>query len=97
MKRTMVYTLCAAMLCALLCGCGYQNQGQDDMVIATPVVPETTPMVSPVVTPDPKDGYVEDKDGILEEDETDRDRTSNGSIKNGKTPVSPSPEATSKP
>ena len=97
MKRNIVYTLCAAMLCAALCGCGNQNQGRDDLVIETPVVPEMTPMISPVPTPDPKDGYVDDTDGIMEEDETERDSTENGKTKNGKPSVSPSPEVTSKP
>ena len=97
MKKTIVYTLCAAMLCAFLCGCGNQNQGRNDPVIGTPVIPEMTPMISPVPTPDPKNGYVDDRDGILEEEETPRDSTENGGTKSGKPSVSPSPEASSKP
>ena len=97
MRKTIVYALCAAMLCVSLCGCGNQSQGRDDMAIGTPVVPEMTPMVSPMLTPDPRDGYVEDKDGIIEENETGHDRPTSGEAKNGKTTVSPSPEVTSKP
>ena len=97
MKKTIVYTLCAAMLCAFLCGCGDRNQGRDDLVVGTPVVPEMTPMVSPALTPDPRDGYVEDKDGFLEEEENGRKSAANGGANNGKPSVSPSPEVSSKP
>ena len=97
MKRRIVYSLCAAMLCAVLCGCGNQGQGQDDMVVGTPVVPETSPVVSSMPTLDPQDGYVDDKDGIIEENETGHDRPTSGEAKNGKTAISPSPDVTSKP
>ena len=97
MKRTILYTLCTAMLCVALCGCADQSQGSDDMVVGTPVVPEMTPMVSPMPTPDPKDGYVEDKDGIIEENETGRDEGKSGKTNSGKSVVNPSPEVTSKP
>ena len=97
MKRRIVYSLCAAMLCAVLCGCGNQGRGQDDMVVGTPIVPETTPLVTPMITPDPEDGYVEDEDGFIEEKETERDKTASGNMQNGKSTVSPSPEATSRP
>ena len=96
MRKTIVYTLCTAMLCAVLCGCGNQNQRRDDMVIGTPVVPEMTPMVSPMVTPDPRDGYVDDEDGIIEEKETGNDKTA-GDAQKGKTQVSPSPEVSARP
>ena len=97
MRKTIVYALCTAALCASLCGCGNQSQGQDDMVIGTPVVPQMTPMVSPMITPDPKDGYVEDRDGIMEENETGKDNTTAGEAGKDKTAVSPSPAVTSKP
>ena len=97
MRKTIVYTLCTAMLCAFLCGCGNQDPGSNDPVIGTPAVPEITPMVSPMPTPDPKDGYVDDRDGIMEDEKTERDSTTNGEMKNGKPSVSPSPEVTSRP
>ena len=97
MRKSIVYTLCAAMLCAFLCGCGSSTQGRDDLVVETPIIPEMTPMVSPVPTPDPKDGYVNDGDGILEEEADEGDNTTSEDMKNGKPAVSPSPKVTSKP
>ncbi len=95
MRKTIVFTLCTAMLCAVLCGCG--NQRQDDMAVSTPAVPESTPMVSPMVTPDPRDGIVDDRDGVIEEDETQENPMGSGSVDKGKTTVSPSPNVTSRP
>lgn len=97
MRKTIVYTLCAAMLCAILCGCGNQSQGRDDPAVGTPVIPNATPMVSPMLTPDPQDGYVDDQDGIMEEDETQDDQATNGTANNGKAVVSPSPKVISMP
>ena len=97
MRKKLFCALCAAMLCAVLCGCGNQNQRHDDMVIGTPVVPETSPVVSSMPTLDPQDGYVDDKDGIIEEAETGRDEKTGGKTNDGKNTVSPSPEVTSKP
>lgn len=98
MRKTIVFTLCAAMLCVCLCGCGNQDQGQHDVVIGTPVVPEMTPMVNPMITPDPEDGVVDDTDGIIEDkDETREDHSASGDAKKGKPAVSPSPEVTRKP
>ncbi len=100
MKKTIVFTLCAAVLCACLCGCGNQNQGRDDLTVETPIVPEMTPMVSPMVTPvaspDPDDGIVNDEDGIIE-DENNAGERAKGSKSNGKTAVSPSPKASAEP
>ena len=104
MRKTIVYMLCAAMLCVCLCGCGNQDQGQsqgqgqNDMAIGTPVVPDMTPMVSPIVTPDLEDGHVDDTDGIIEDkDETKQDHAASGDEKKGTTTVSPSPEVTREP
>ena len=97
MRRFISFALCAAMLCAFLCGCGNQSQERDDMVIGTPAVPEMTPVVTPMPTPDPKNGYVDDKDGIIDEHETEKDPASNGEKNGGKATVSPSPTVTSKP
>lgn len=97
MRKTIVYTLCAAMLGALLCGCGYRSQGQDDMAVGTPAVPEMTPMISPVPTPDPEDGVVGDRDGIIEEGDAVRGGTASGDGKTARPAVSPSPAVTGKP
>ena len=97
MKKTIVYLLCAAMLCAVLCGCGNQRQERDDMVVETPMVPETTPMVTQMPTPDPEDGFVKGEDGMIEDKDTGRDRSDKDEKEGGKTSVSPSPEVTSKP
>ena len=97
MRKTVIHALCAAMLCVFLCGCGKQSQGSDDMVIGTPAVPEMTPVVTPMPTPDPKDGYVDDKDGIIEEHETEKTPAPSGEKNGGKATVSPSPSVTSKP
>ena len=98
MRKTIVLMLCAAMLCVCLCGCGSRDQGNNDLVIGTPVVPEMTPMVSPIITPDMDDGYVDDTDGLIEEKNEDKkDRLTGGDTKNDKTVVSPSPEVTREP
>lgn len=98
MRKTIVLMLCAAMLCVCLCGCGNRDQGNNDMVIGTPVVPEMTPMVSPIITPDVEDGYVDDRDGIIEDkDESKQDHMTGGESRKDKTTVSPSPEVTREP
>lgn len=98
MRKTIVLMLCAVMLCVCLCGCGSRDQGNNDLVIGTPVVPEMTPMVSPIITPDMDDGYVDDTDGLIEEKNEDKkDHLTGGDTKNDKTVVSPSPEVTREP
>ena len=97
MKRSFSYVMIAAMLCLTLCGCGNQNSGRDDMVFGTPLIPETSPVVSPMVTPDTEDGIVEDEDGLIEDSDTGRDRKTEDNKSADKTAVSPSPKVTNEP
>lgn len=97
MKKSFSYVMIAAMLCLALCGCGNQNSGRDDMVVGTPVVPEMTPLVTPMPTPDVEDGIVEDKDGMIEDNDNGRDTKTGNEKSSERTAVSPSPRVTNEP
>ena len=97
MKKTIACVLIAAMLCLALCGCANRNSGYDNSVVGTPLIPEVSPAVSPMVTPDLDNGTVEDEDGMIEEKETDRNQKSDSDKTTTKPAVSPSPKVTSEP
>ena len=98
MKKHIAYTLIAALLCLALCGCGNQNPGQEDpMVVGTPVVPEMSPIISPMITPSLDDGIVKDDDGVIEELDTGTGQNRKDDKATDKTFISPSPKATKEP
>ena len=64
MKKSISGILIAAMLSLMLCGCGsYRNDG--NMERQDEIMPDVTPMV----TPDVSDGFVDDRDGRIEDQE----------------------------
>ena len=70
MKKLIAYAMTAAMLCTLLCGCGSDQYGNGGAYTGTPsVAPQqdttSVPTVSPMITPDVEDGIVNDRDGII--------------------------------
>ena len=97
MKRSIAYVLISVMLCLALCGCANRNPGYDDSVVGTPLIPDVSPIVSPMVTPDIEDGIVEDDDGMIEEKDTGREQKPATDKTTDKTAVSPSPKVTSEP
>ena len=98
MQKPIAYTLIAALLCLALCGCGNQNPGQEDpMVVGTPVVPEMSPIISPMITPSLDDGIVKDDDGVIEERDTGTGQNRKDDKATDKTFISPSPKATKEP
>ncbi len=69
MKRSIVFICTVALLCMVLCGCG--SSRDRDMAQQSPSVTiDLIPDVSPVVSMDPDDGYVQDQDGMIEEHDT---------------------------
>lgn len=97
MKKSFAYVMIAAMLCLALCGCGNQNSGRDDMAVGTPAVPEMTPLITPMPTPDVEDGIVEDRDGMIEDKDTGHENKTGKDKSSDRTAVSPSPKVTSEP
>ena len=97
MKRSIAHVFISAMLCLALCGCANRNLGKDDAVVGTPLIPEMSPIISPLITPDPEDGMVKDEDGRIEEDDTGLDKQKDKDRTQNKPAVSPSPEVTAKP
>ena len=73
MKRSMAILLAAALLTLLLCGCGELKPSRP-AVSATPI-PETT-LLPESMMPDPEDGEVNDRDGIIEPGDNGGDDTS---------------------
>ncbi len=73
MKRHVLYSAMAVVVCALLCGCGNDRIDNEAPIIETPAVsPVIEPSVTPLVTPDMEDGIVDDRDGIIEDKEEER-------------------------
>ena len=70
MKRIVTCLLITAFCSLALCGCGARDERLDEMVVGTPVVPETTPMVTPMPMPDTDEGVVRDGDGLIEDEDT---------------------------
>lgn len=109
MKRIGLCLLIAAFCAFTLCGCGAGDERLDEMVVGTPMIPETSPLTTPVVTPmptpDAADGIVNDGDGLIEDSDTGRGTTPEATKKpelapgaaNGKTSVSPNPQTTAQP
>lgn len=105
MKRTVSCLLIAACCCLMLCGCGAGDERLDEMVVGTPIIPETSPIVTPMPTPDVEDGVVKDGDGLIEDGDTGRVKAPEASKRpdaatenqtDNRTTV-PSPEVSAKP
>ena len=105
MKKLLACVISLVLLCSVLCGCG--DDGVDDNII---VSPQVTAGVSPSATAGIDDGIVDDKDGVIGDNDNGRDK--NGVLddgilddnNNGREPaaqgsaaVSPVPTATAKP
>ena len=86
MKTKVLCILFAVLLCVALVGCGsnqMDNGGhRDDMNIL--------PDVSPMISPDPADGVVNDQDGVIGNGQHGADSDNNDS-ETGTAVVSPSP------
>ena len=77
MKRHVLYSAMAVVMCMLLCGCGNDRIDNEAPIIETPAVsPVIEPSVSPLATPDVEDGIVDDRDGIIEDEKEKRGRMS---------------------
>ena len=74
MKKSICIVMSIAVIGMVLGGCGmYRTDG--DVAVETPYVsPIIEPEMSPIVSPDMEDGIVDDRDGIIEEDDMDRGR-----------------------
>ncbi len=106
MKKSIVYIAFTLILAFALCACG-ADRTSDGTVDGTAGTAKATntPMVtvSPMITPDTDNGIVEDKDGIIEEEDSvlpstavsDNAGTNAGT--NASPNVSASPSATVKP
>ena len=79
MKKSICIVMSIAVVGMMLCGCGmYRTDG--DVVVETPFVsPIIEPEMSPIISPDVEDGIVDDRDGIIEDDDADRDNTGSNS------------------
>lgn len=85
MKKTIAIILSLALAAAVLSGCGaYRGMGRQETI---PTTPELVPDPLPEMEPDPEDGYVNDRDGWIEDEDTDPDRPM----------VTPAPNAQSTP
>ena len=98
MKKFFAYFLAVSVFSLALCGCG-RDRVEEDNVINTPVVtpmitlaPTSSPSPSPSMMPDKNDGEVNDKNGIIEEN--DNDTTKDDSVPST---VTPAPSASTKP
>ena len=67
MKKLTATLLAVVLLCSLLAGCG--NRNMEDGTVAGP---SGSPIISPSMTPDLEDGIVDDRDGLIGDEE---DRT----------------------
>ena len=66
MKKITVCVLILAAVSVLLCACGDMDRnGQNDMI----EVPAASPVISPIITPNVEDGVVEDRDGLIREND----------------------------
>lgn len=71
MKKTISCVIVAAMLTLILCGCGSFSASGNSTGMGNGTGmngAESTPAVSPMFTPDVKDGIVDDQDGIIEDE-----------------------------
>ena len=85
MKKITVCILILAAVSTLLCACGDMDQnGRNDWIEA----PATSPVISPIITPDMEDGLVEDRDGLIRENDGEEPNTVAG------TPIPASPTPT---
>lgn len=67
MKRLLLLAFALVLSCLVLSACGGLR---DDTPVQTPAATmDMIPEISPVLTPDPEDGAVKDRDGIIEERE----------------------------
>ena len=86
MKKAMLYILALTLaFSTLLAGCG-EMRGRDDDKTAPAETPEVT-VLPETMMPDPADGEVRDRDGIITEGDS-----GNGSVE---TPIAP--DSTAKP
>lgn len=87
MKKTISLVLAVLMIAALCSACG-EMRGE-------PAVPhssmEPMPEISPILSPDPEDGYVEDNDGQIEDGRESASPAPTG------TPAPSSPASSPKP
>lgn len=108
MKKLVFCLLIAAISAFALCGCGAADERLDEMIVGTPVIPESSPMVTPAVTPmpmpDTEDGVVKDGDGLIDDGDTGRTGTSDATTRpelmpgrTGTAKASPSPAVTAQP
>ena len=76
MKRTMVFVLALTLaFSTLLAGCGEMNNAKDGKTGMPTATPQQTAAPG-TVTPDPADGVVRDKDGIITDGDTGNPATS---------------------
>ena len=72
MKKAMVYVLALTLaFSVLLAGCG-ETRGTDDRTTAPSATPQQT-MIPDTTMPDPRDGEVRDRDGIITDGDTGGD------------------------
>ena len=88
MKKAMVYILALTMaFTALLSGCG-EMRGTDGSAVNPTAAPKVT-VVPETMMPDPADGVVEDRDGIITEQDngkTAEEKRADGAAKGGTVP-----------
>lgn len=102
MKKVFACVICVVLLCTVLAACG-DNRADNDRILND--MPAATAQVSPDLSPDIEDGIVNDKDGMIDDNDTigngsaagnDSD-VGNGTAAGNGSAVSPSPAVSAKP
>ena len=104
MKKLFACVICVVLLCTVLSACGDNRADNDGLLNDLPaataqVSPDLSPDLSPDMSPDIEDGIVDDKDGIIYDDDTigTGSAAGNGSAAGTGTAVNPSPAVSANP
>ncbi len=94
MKKSIKLFIPLCLLGALLCGCSCDNG-------KTEVMPSASPIISPMPSADVENGIVKDDDGMIENDEQNKDDKGSAADKNNMLEenviLSPAPTMSPKP
>lgn len=100
MKKIFACVICAVMFCTVLSACGDNRVDNDGLLNDLPAATaQVSPDLSPDLSPDVEDGIVNDKDGMIDDDDTigNGSAAGNGSTAGTGTAVSPSPAVSANP
>lgn len=97
MKRAFTFLLSLCAVCALFSGCGLDRGGNNAVTEAPYVTPDILPDISPLISPDLEDGFIEDEDGLIEDNEEQPTQGGTKREAGDESASTPSPEASARP